>query len=144
MAMSGMTQREKLILLKRKAEKPLAYDITREEYDELGRQERANPKVFYDFIELRSPFETPLHLQAVTSMKEVPAVYQVETRPVFPEEVPPRVMNVCRLEYLVWKPVEECLLREGYKVHETTISFQGENRIATSYKKTNVSCKLAR
>ena len=139
--MPPMSNWEKLWCLKRKAEKPLAYDLNPEEWAEYCRNDRENPKVFYDIIELGCPFETASDLQDVTGMNEVPAVHQVETRPVFPEKVSPRMMNVCRFEYRVWKPVHERLLREGFENHETRILFQGQQRYAKSYKKTNVSCK---
>ncbi|MCJ1262711.1 hypothetical protein MMC22_002581 [Lobaria immixta] len=111
-----LTQEEILRIKELKAAKPLAYDMTPEEWKELHIKTRAEGRrKFYTFVQLLSPFETPSQVKAATRMNDLPAEFQVETCPRNPSQQSSQTISVCRLEYQVWKTVEDRLVHEGYK-----------------------------
>lgn len=98
-----------------KAKKPIRYDMTLEEWQTLHRKAEMEDKIVFDvYVQLLNPFATSSQVKAAAGLKDLPAVFQVETCSYDPEESP-RMISVCRIEYEAWEKVEERLDREGYE-----------------------------
>ena len=99
-----------------KEAKPVAYDMTPEEWQEIHRAAEAEgPRKYTTYIHLQQPFKTALQLQQLTGIEEVPPVMLVKTSTLKPGTDPSRIIEVCEVEFGVWKDLANRLVCEGYE-----------------------------